>query len=141
MVVEEKSKRLDKRLYTIEIKLLKILPSLVALIYFINTVLSAIKIDLPILSYIGGMSFIPLLFMYLSSYVFKFCEYHRIPLHYILFNNVFSIICYTFDIFMYVNSYIVFHSILFGICLFVILYLKSRSNEKCNNQFIGKITQ
>ena len=141
MVVEEKSKRLDKRLYTIEIKLLKILPSLVALIYFINTVLSVIEIDLPILSYIGGMSFIPLLFMYLSSYVFKFCEYHRIPLHYILFNNVFSIICYTFDIFMYVNSYIIFHSILFGICLFVILYLKSRSNEKCNNKFIGKITQ
>ena len=141
MVVEEKSKRLDKRLYTIEIKLLKILPSLVALIYFINTVLSAIKIDLPILSYIGGMSFIPLLFMYLSSYVFKFCEYHRMPLHYILFNNVFSIICYTFDISMYINSYIIFHSILFGICLFVILYLKSRSNEKCNNQFIGKITQ
>lgn len=140
MIVEEKSKRLDKRLYAIEIKLLKILPSLVALIYFINTVLSVLEIDLPILSYIGGMSFIPLLFMYLSSYVFKFCEYHRIPLHYILFNNVFSIICYTFDISIYVNSYIIFHSILFGICLFVILYLKSRSNEGCNNKFIGKIT-
>ena len=83
MVVEEKQK-LNKQLYLLEIKLLKILPFLTAFIYFINTILSAFGIDISALSYISGMSLLPIIFVYLSSYVFKFCEYHRIFIHYVL---------------------------------------------------------
>jgi hypothetical protein len=121
--VEDKSKRLNRNLYFIEIKLLKILPSLIALIYFINILLNLIGVSLNSLSYIAGMSFIPLLFMYISSYVFQFCEYHRLPLHYILITNLLSIIGYEFKITIDIWLYIVLHSTLFGIAVFIALYL------------------
>lgn len=121
--MEEKSRRLNRNLYFIEIKLLKILPSLIALIYFINIVLNLFEINLNSLSYIAGMSFIPLLFIYISSYVFQFCEYHRLPLHYILITNILSIIGYEFEIAVDVWLYIVIHSILFGLSIAIALYL------------------
>lgn len=126
--------RNNKLLYRMELGLLKILPMLIALIYFINTLLSLFGIDLAILSYIGGISFIPLIFMYLSSYVFKFCEYHRMFLHYIVLDNIISIIDLYIGIPVSTKWIILIHIILFGICLFVILYLylKSRRNEKFN---------
>ena len=121
--MEEKSRQLNRNLYFIEIKLLKILPSLIALIYFINIVLNLIGVNLNSLSYLAGMSFIPLLFMYISSYVFQFCEYHRLPLHYILITNLLSIIGYEFEIAVDVWFYIVIHSILFGLSIAIALYL------------------
>lgn len=69
------------------------------------------------------MSFIPLLFMYVSSYVFQFCEYHRLPLHYILIANLLSIIGYEFEITIDFWLYITIHSLLFGIAVFIALYL------------------
>lgn len=106
-----------------EIKLLKILPSLIALIYFLNIILNLFDVSLNSLSYLAGMSFIPLLFMYISSYVFQFCEYHRLPLHYILTTNLLSIIGYEFEIAVDVWLYIVIHSILFGLSIAIALYL------------------
>jgi hypothetical protein len=75
---------LSKYLYKVELYVLKIIPVILAGIFFLNTVLSYFDIDLIILSYIGGVSLLPILFLYLSSYVFKFCAYHRMPLHYIV---------------------------------------------------------
>lgn len=121
--MEEKQKLLSRNLYFIEIKLLKILPSLIALIYFINIVLNLLGISLNSLSYIAGMSFIPLLFMYISSYVFQFCKYHRLPLHYILITNLISIVGYEFEIAVDVWLYIVIHAILFGLTIAIVLYL------------------
>ena len=64
---------------------------IIALAYLVNTVSSYLGIDLPILASIAGMSLIPLVFMYISSYVFRFCEYHRIFLHYIAINDIINI--------------------------------------------------
>lgn len=133
MAAVEKSKNLNKSLYYIEIKILKILPFILALFYYINVVFNLFGINLDIISYLSGMSFIPLLFMYISSYVFQFCEYHRLPLHYILMNNLLSIIGYEFDISISVWLYTILHNILFGIVLFIIIYLYLKSkNEKSN---------
>ena len=121
--MEGKQKQLNKNLYFIEIKLLKILPSLMALIYFINILLNLVEVNLNILSYISGISFIPLFFIYISSYVFQFCEYHRLPLHYILLTNLLSIIGYEFEITINIWSYIIIHSVLFGLTVFMVLYL------------------
>ena len=121
--MEEKQKQLNKNLYFIEIKLLKILPSLMALIYFINILLNLVGVNLNILSYISGISFIPLFFIYISSYVFQFCEYHRLSLHYILLTNLLSIIGYEFEITINIWSYIIIHSVLFGLTVFMVLYL------------------
>ena len=82
MVAEARLK--SKNLYKVELYLLKIMPMVIALAYLVNTVSSYFGVDIPILASIAGMSLIPLIFMYISSYVFKFCEYHRMFLHYIL---------------------------------------------------------
>lgn len=50
---------------------------ILALTALLNSILSYFNIDLYILSYIGGISIFTMVFLYLSSYVFKFCEYHR----------------------------------------------------------------
>ena len=77
MAVEESLR--SKTLYKIEIGLLKIIPMILAGIYLSNTILSYfLNIDLIVLSYIGGISLLPLIFLYLSSYVFRFCIYHRV---------------------------------------------------------------
>jgi hypothetical protein len=125
--VEDK-RNLNKSLFKVEIKLIKIIPFLLALIYFINTILSAFRINLYILSFIGYMSFIPLIFMYISSYVFQFCEYHRLPLHYIVLNNVLSIIGYNIN-FGTAWFWLVLHILLFGIVIIIVLYshLKDKS--------------
>ena len=90
MVVEEKLK--SKFLYKIELYLIKIIPFILATIYFINTTLSYFYVDVTFLSYLGGTSILPLIFLYISSYVFRFCFYHRLPLHYITVNIILNLV-------------------------------------------------
>ena len=48
---------------------------LLAFITLLNSILSYFNIDLVILSYIGEVSLITILFIYIASYAFKFCKY------------------------------------------------------------------
>ena len=81
-----------KLLYKVTVIVLKILPILLAFITLLNSILSYFNIDLVILSYIVGVSLISMLFIYIASYTFKFCEYHRIFLHYIVITWIINII-------------------------------------------------
>lgn len=95
MVKEEKSKQVrSKTLYKFELILLKFIPFILAFVCFLNTVFSYFGIDLEFLAHIGGISLLTLLFLYVSSYVFKFCLYHRLALHYVVINNVLNIYDY-----------------------------------------------
>ena len=60
---------------------LKVIPMLLALTAIIGMMLDFLGIDGSVCSFIGGISFLPLLFLYLASYVFRFCIYHRMFLH------------------------------------------------------------
>lgn len=129
MGVEGNSLR-NKDLYKIELYLLKVMPMLLAAIYLINTVLSYYDIVLPALSYIGGLSFIPLLFMYISSYVFRFCSYHRMFLHYIVINDLINLIDYYYTLPISDWELLILHMSIAGISLFIILYLYVKSRSK-----------
>lgn len=76
-------KRVNKALYRFELLLIKIVPLLIAGCYLLNSVLSYLQVNTLILSLIGGMSLLPMIFLYISSFVFKFCIYHRLPLYYV----------------------------------------------------------
>ena len=65
---------------------------LLAFITLLNYILSYFNIDLVILSYIGGVSLITILFIYIASYTFRFCEYYRMFLHYIVVTWIINII-------------------------------------------------
>lgn len=133
----------NKLLYRIEILVLKILPMLISSMYLIGTVLNCYGIDTTPFTYVTGMSLIPLLFMYLSSYVFKFCAYHRMFLHYILFNIIANCVDYYIGIPIDNRTYFALFIIITCIFLFVILYLylKSRRDEKCSNKTTRKNTR
>ena len=68
----------SKLLYKIELRLLKIIPMILAFTALLNSILSYFNIDLYILSYIGGISIFTMVFLYLSSYVFKWKEGRKI---------------------------------------------------------------
>ena len=88
----------SKLLYKIELRLLKIIPMILAFTALLNSILSYFNIDLYILSYIGGISIFTMVFLYLSSYVFKFCEYHRMFLHYVVVTWIINTIDYCIGI-------------------------------------------
>ena len=56
---------MNKLLYKVTVIVLKILPMLLAFITLLNSILSYFNIDLVILSYIGGVSLITILFIYI----------------------------------------------------------------------------
>lgn len=129
MGVEGNSLR-NKDLYKIELYLLKVMPMLLAAIYLVNTVLSYYDIIIPVLSYIGGLSFIPLVFMYVSSYVFRFCSYHRMFLHYIVVNDSINLIDYYYTLPISDWELLILHMSVASIILFIILYMYVKGHSK-----------
>ena len=117
------------RLHKVTIGVLKIIPILLALCSILNMLFDFFGIDSWILSLIGGISVLPLLFLYLASYAFHFCVYHRMFLHYILVNNLMS--CIDYYIGLPISNLVLFsfHMFLVGLFLFLILYFYRR--EKC----------
>ena len=81
MLVEENLAQ-RKSLYKIFLFLLKLLPFILALCNVVNTIASYFTIELVILTYISSVGLLPMIFMYLAAYVFRFCIYHRIFLDY-----------------------------------------------------------
>jgi hypothetical protein len=127
--MEEKTDRL--LLHKVLILFIKIIPMVLALLAVINTIASYFYIDLPILSYIGGVSILSLSFFYISSYVFRFCKYHRMFLHYITLNWILNIWDYYWGIPVSDKGLFLIYMAITGVFLFVILYLylKSRRNN------------
>lgn len=117
-----------KRLLKVELFLVKVMPMIVSLAYLIIATSYCFGVDMSIMSSIAGMSFIPLLFMYVSSYVFGFCTYHRMFLHYIAFNDVISLM----DAYIGIQYKIYLASCvsIIGIALFIILYLYVKSHKR-----------
>lgn len=124
--VEEKLRLRSKKLYKVTLVLLKLIPMLLAFCYALNTTLYVFGIDSYILSHIAGMSLLPMIFLYLTSYVFQFCKYHRMFLHYVVLNDIINIL----DVYLGENIsnwiYISVHFILLFICLVVVLCLYKR---------------
>ncbi len=121
MDVEERLAR--KRLYKVTIGVLKIIPMLLSFCVVLNMFFDFLGIDSGIISTIGGISFLPLLFIYLASFAFGFCRYHRMFLHYIVANNVLTMADYYVGLPVDNVSLFMVHIFLVGLFLFLILYL------------------
>lgn len=111
--------------------MLKIIPMIMAFISLLNSTLSFFGIDLVVLSYIGCTSLLSISFIYLASYCFGFCAYHRMFLHYVVINDLLSL--YDYHIGIPVSDVWMFllHMIVTGISLYLILflYLKHRNTK------------
>ena len=130
MLVEEKKKK--KSLYKVFLLLLKFLPFLLALVSVLNTVLSYFCIDLVILSYIGSVSLLPLIFMYIAAFVFKFCIYHRIFLDYTIVSTGLAVYDYYIGIPITDTSIVTLQLVLFFIAIVIALiaHIKEKKHDE-----------
>lgn len=119
MVAVEKS-RPNKILYKIFLIILKIIPYIIAFVYALYTIISFFDIRVDFIGYIANCSILPWVFVYISSFVFQFCKYHRIPMYYILVNDLIN----TVDTYVHIpisnDSYFFFHCGIIG--LFLTIY-------------------
>ena len=102
----------------------KVLPMIIAAIYFLNSTISFFYgNDIP-LNYLGGVSLLPVLYLYLASYTFKLCEYYRMYLHYIVVINIINIYDYYIGIPIDDISMYLLCVLLTTLTMFIVIYLK-----------------
>lgn len=92
MVAEENLR--SKTLYKSFLSFLKFLPFTIALCNVLNTIFSYFCIELVVLTYISSVGLLPMIFMYLAAFVFRFCIYHRIFLDYTVLSTGITIYDY-----------------------------------------------
>lgn len=125
----KRSEASRRTLYKLTLAALKVIPMLLTLCAILNMLLDFFGIDSGFLSLIGGVSLLPLLFLYLASYVFEFCAYHRMFLHYLLVSNI--LVWYDYYIGINVSNETLFsiHATIIGVFLFLVLYFYRK--ERC----------
>ena len=119
MAVEEVLK--SKTLYKMLLYLLKVIPMILALVPLVNIITSYFNIDLSILSYL--VTGLLLGFVYMTAKVFRFCNYHKMFLHYVTLNMLLNIIDY--EVGLSIDNWTLFcvYIAITGISLFIILYM------------------
>lgn len=112
--------------------ILKYIPHITALLYMIYTLLSFVGIDSLILGQLTHISIIPWLFMYLTSYIFRYCYVHRLPLYYIIVNDLLIDIDYYIGIPIEDIKLLLLHLtiIIFLIFGYSYYYIKTKRNER-----------
>lgn len=102
---------------------------LLAVCSMLNMLFDFFGIDSRIFSFVSGVSVLPLAFLYLASYVFRFCIYHRMFLHYIVMNNALMIIDYYFGIPVSNTFLLMLYLFVADLFLFLVLYFYRK--ERC----------
>lgn len=82
----------SKSVYKITVKLLKLLPMIMVLSYFIMLGLSFVADRYVVIPHVLGTVIAPLVFIYLISYVFRYCTFHRLFIHYYVFIQLLNVI-------------------------------------------------
>lgn len=123
-------KQVNKLSYKLVLCLIKLLPMLSALCYLTNTILSYFGIDVPLLSLIAGKSILDIVTLYCLSYVFRFCAYHRMFIHYIVVSDIIAYYDMYVGIPVSDRSLFSINCIIAGITLFLIIYLKFKVCKK-----------
>lgn len=99
------------------------------LFYVLNSILSYFNIDIILLSVISGLSILIWLFLFISSFVFKFCIYHRLPLYYILISDIINYYDNIVGIPISNRSLFVLNIIIAGVFILLIVYFKFKQHE------------
>jgi uncharacterized membrane protein YdjX (TVP38/TMEM64 family) len=124
---------MNKRMYKLELICVKYVPILIVLITLIDVILYYFDIDFELINYIAGTSFLTMIPMYISSYVYKFCEYYRMFLHYIVVNKVVMMIDLYIGIPLGDFMLLVLYLIIAGIFAFLALYLHQKYGGRKND--------
>lgn len=126
---------INKSLYKIFLICTKYTPITLAVLYIINLYCNYCGLIVPLLMYIGGVSFMFIGLLYIMSWVFQFCYLYRIPLHYITIGNVIGILnkslSYPIDALMMFRIYFILSGVMI-VCYIWFIY-KNRNNPKIDH--------
>lgn len=130
----------SKALYKITLYVLKILPMIMAFSYLIMFVLANTIESFVIVPHIIGTVIAPLAFVYLTSYVFRFCAFHRLFIHYYAFVELLNVTDYYIRIpisdaaitFIHDSVTIVF--LILAVVMYIYKYKKDKCSKLCNNE-------
>lgn len=84
----DKKVKLSDKLYLL---VLKFIPHFLGINYIIYTVLQFVGIDLIEEGYLFHLALFPWIYMLVDSIKYRFCYVHRLPLYYILLNEIITI--------------------------------------------------
>ncbi len=104
--------------------LTKVTPMIIAFVHLVNIILSYHYCnDIP-LNYLGGISILSIAYLYIASYTFKLCHYHRMFLHYSVLVDIINV--YDFYIGIPISDLDLYQVLLTIsiVTMFVIIYLK-----------------
>ena len=124
----EEKRNVNKNLLVIFRWTLKLIPMVLAGLQAINTIISYFGIHIKAFAHCFVFCLIG--FIYIASYLLKFCEYHRMFLHYIVIIYIINCIDYYIGIPISDFQLLMLHSIITGISLFIILFLYLKIKRK-----------
>lgn len=104
-----------------------------AVLSFSDTILSYLGIESNTISYINAL--LVWLFLYLSSFVFKFCRWHRMFLYYLLIEGVINWYDYEFVIPLSLRPMIAIQLCLAIIFISIGLYLHQHDKLPCKRNY------
>ena len=118
--------------------LVKWIPFVLSILVVIQILCNLIGMPATFCSILGDTSLLPLLFILIASFLFKFCLYHRIFIYYLLYYDIITWLDYIFvfslssKIFISIN--LLLFAIIFAIALY--LYLKRKPNIKIKKRWV-----
>lgn len=102
--MEEKINKQSIRKFVV---ITKVIPVVIAIIHLINSIITYFcSNDIP-LNYVGGISLLPIFYMYIASYTFQLCNYYRMFLHYSLIIDIINILDYYINFSFSDQTYII----------------------------------
>lgn len=119
-VVEKSNKQLIKKF----VLATKILPISIAAIQFLNMIISFFYGNDIFLNYIGSISLLPILYLYLACYTFKLCNYYQMFLHYSIVVTLINIYDYYIGIPISDIIYFIIGLSLTVVLMLIVVYLK-----------------
>lgn len=124
-----KEESLVKSLHKIFLLILKVIPLVNALGCLLNTLFAYYNIETPWISFTTGMSLTTWLFIYLATFVFKFCIYHRLPIYYIVLSDIIAYYDIIVGIPINNRSLFTLNLIIAGVFILLIVYFKFKQHE------------
>ena len=125
---------LNKTLYKAEIAFLKLLLPIMGFSYLLNSLASYFSSGVQIVTHYLGLVIAPMVFMLISSYVFKFCTYHRLFIYYIIVDELLLLTDWYFHIPISNKAICIVHFIIAGVFLSLaigmFIYKKVKGNLK-----------
>lgn len=120
----------NKRIYKVVLFILKVQPALVAFCYAIHPFLRYYHVDFSLLTQLAHLSLLHIIPFYIFSWLFRFCECHRLLLHYITVCELLNIYDQCRDIGIKEDVWLTIHCVLIMITIILITYSYVNSHKK-----------